>query len=332
MNQVATTHAKPALQSGAAMQPIVPRTMEEAYRLGDAICQSGLAPKDMQTPQACMVAIMHGMEIGIPPMQALQRIAVINGRPTLWGDAAMALVRGSGKAKSIKETIEGEGDDRVAVCRVLRMDDPDSPIEGRFAVKDAKIAQLWGKKGPWQQYPERMLKMRARAFALRDGFADVLGGMYLSEELQGAENGSSAQQVSTPPPAIPNIPSATTVDVEANPPAETQDAAIQQSTQPDIPSAQATTQEQAEMPLENKPDGRRREVYDQRETDSAPIIEIDAYAGTVEDLRSRLVNAPDKELLGEVWDEVLAVRKALLEPDQQELNNAYNERMGAFEE
>ena len=41
-----------------------------------------------------------------------------------------------------------------------------------------------GKQGPWTQYPKRMRQMRARAFALRDVFADILKGMPIAEELQ----------------------------------------------------------------------------------------------------------------------------------------------------
>lgn len=265
---------------------IVPQNMEEAYRLSQAVMQSGLAPKGLQNPQACMVAIMHGLEIGLPPMQALQRIAVINGRPTLWGDGAMALVRGSGKAKSIKEAIEGTGDNRVAVCLVVRRDDPESPIEGRFSVQDAKTANLWGKSGPWQQFPERMLKMRARAFALRDGFADVLGGMYLTEELQGTE--TDRPRVMAPGPTQPE-------HIEQT---QTAEAALATSTEPEP---------------------------------QAPLIQADEYDGLVEDFRSRLMNSGDAEVLNEVWDEARSVWDSIMPPDQEELNNAYNERSGAFE-
>jgi len=35
---------------------------------------------------------------------------------------------------------------------------------------------LWGKGGPWTNYPRRMLQMRARALCIRDSFADALHG------------------------------------------------------------------------------------------------------------------------------------------------------------
>jgi hypothetical protein len=54
----------------------------------------------------------------------------------------------------------------------------------QFSVTDAKKAQLWGKGGPWSQYARRMLQMRARGFALRDAFPDVLRGLITAEEAQ----------------------------------------------------------------------------------------------------------------------------------------------------
>ena len=171
------------LMAGSRPRPIVPKSLSEAYRIAQAVCAAKMAPKGLDTPEACMIAIMHGLEVGLSPLSALQRIAVINGRPTLWGDGALALVKASGLCEAIDEWIEGDKpEDWVAVCNLIRKHDP-VPVERRFSSQDAKRARLWGKSGPWSDYPKRMLQMRARAFALRDAFPDVLGGLYLTEEL-----------------------------------------------------------------------------------------------------------------------------------------------------
>jgi hypothetical protein len=176
---------RPSLRAGGRPRAIIPRTLEEAMAFARAVVAARMAPSGFETPEACMIAILHGMEVGLTPMSALQRIAVIGGRPTIWGDGAMALVRASGLAASIEERIEGTGStDWVAICSVRRKGDA-HPVERRFGVEDARRARLWGKAGPWSEYPQRMLQMRARAFALRDVFADVLGGLYLREEIEG---------------------------------------------------------------------------------------------------------------------------------------------------
>ncbi len=206
--------AQPAsrLAAGARPRPLVPRTLEEAGALAEVIAGSGLAPAGFDTPQACLIAILHGLELGLTPLAALQRLALIEGRPTLWGDGALALVRASGLCTAFRETLEGSGPgDWQAVC-TLRRRGEGRVIERRFGVEDARRARLWGKPGPWSDYPQRMLQMRARAFALRDGFADVLGGLYVREELEGSEPGWSA-------PAPPSGPRPAPAPAPSPPPA-----------------------------------------------------------------------------------------------------------------
>ena len=200
MNQVAKIEREsaPPMMAGGAVRAIVPQSMEEVWRLASAVCKAGMAPKGLDTPEKATVAILHGLEIGLTPMAALQRIAVVNGRPTIWGDAAIGLVRGSGLCEFVRETITGAGEQRVAKCEAKRRGEPE-PVTRTFGVADAKKAGLWGKAGPWQQFPDRMLQLRARAFALRDGFADVLGGLYIREELDDAQSMRDA----SPPPATP---------------------------------------------------------------------------------------------------------------------------------
>jgi hypothetical protein len=168
-----------ALRSGAAITPIIPTSIEEVFRLAKYIEASGLAPSSMKTAEQITVAIMHGLELGLPPMQAVQRIAVINGRPALWGDAIPALLYSRGF--KLKEW----GDDKESHCTVTRPDG--SEITRSFSKKQAADAGLLSKGGPWKQYPERMMQMRARAFAARDGAADVLAGLYAAEEIDGGE-------------------------------------------------------------------------------------------------------------------------------------------------
>ena len=160
-------------------------SLETLWRLSQYVSASGFAPKGMERPESCLVAIQMGMEVGLRPMQALQNIAVINGRPSVWGDAAKALVEASGLCADFAEWFEGDDgkDNFKAVCEVKRYGRT-RPVRWEFSIADAKRAGLWGKQGPWTQYPKRMLQMRARGFAVRDGFPDVMRGLALAEEAQ----------------------------------------------------------------------------------------------------------------------------------------------------
>ncbi|NBW16857.1 MAG: hypothetical protein EBR82_53660, partial [Caulobacteraceae bacterium] len=159
-------------------------SFDDAFRFSKMVASSEFAPKDFRgKPESCLLAIQHGSEVGLSPMQSLQSIAVINGRPTIWGDAALALVQSSPVCEYVREYTEGEGDALVAVCEAKRRGYP-QPTVVRFSMADAKRAGLAGKSGPWSQYPARMLTLRARGFALRNAFADALRGLITAEEAQ----------------------------------------------------------------------------------------------------------------------------------------------------
>ena len=165
--------------TGLALQ-----SFDDAFRFSKMVAASEFAPKDFKgKPESCMLAIQHGSEVGLSPMQSLQSIAVINGRPTIWGDAALALVQSSSVCEYVKEYVEGQGENLTAVCEAKRRGYP-APTVSRFSMADAKRAGLAGKTGPWSQYPERMLALRARGFALRNAFADALRGLITAEEAQ----------------------------------------------------------------------------------------------------------------------------------------------------
>lgn len=163
-----------------------PKNMTEAMDFSKMLASSSMVPPNFKgKPQDVLVAVQWGYEIGLKPLQALQNLAVINGKPSIYGDAAIALVKSDKRCLGISESIEGEGDNRKAICKIKRSYGSEVEETVReFSVSDAKTAKLWGKAGPWTQYPNRMLAMRARGFALRDAFPDVLRGVITKEEAE----------------------------------------------------------------------------------------------------------------------------------------------------
>jgi hypothetical protein len=144
---------------------------------------ANMIPKDYHgQPGKMFAAIMAGQPLGFPPLQSLSAFAVINGRPAIWGDALVALVQASGELESLDEDVAGEGDHMTASCVVNRKGQT-ATYKEEFSVEDAKTAGLWGKTGPWKQYPKRMLRLRARSWALRAAFADKLLGVGVAEEV-----------------------------------------------------------------------------------------------------------------------------------------------------
>ena len=159
-----------------------PTNMTEAMEFSKFLATSTHIPKDFQgNPNNILVAIQWGYEIGLAPMQALQNIAVINGRPSLWGDSMIAVCKAHPDWRGISETYIEEED--KAVCLVKRnVHGEIEETRSEFSYKDAQRANLTNKPGPWKNYPKRMLQLRARGFALRDAFPDAIKGLITAEE------------------------------------------------------------------------------------------------------------------------------------------------------
>ena len=201
--EVATTEKKTpvaARRPGIADLAMSPKTFEELWGFCTLVADSDLVPKeDRGKPGQVLAKVQFGNELGIPPMQSLQTICVINGRPSVWGDGALAVVRAHPLCEWIIEIPPHEITD-YGECTIKRRDQAE-PITRRFTKAMAEKAKLWTKPGPWQEYPMRMLQMRARSWALRDGLPEALRGMAITEEVYDYE--ITATTVTTEPVSMP---------------------------------------------------------------------------------------------------------------------------------
>jgi hypothetical protein len=160
-------------------------TDEAAWELANRIKNSSIIPKDfIGKPDNIFIAVLMGREVGLHPIQAVQNIMVVNGRPTMWGDSLPALVYASGLVEKFEE--EYDEKTKTASCTVRRKGDTKDHVQ-KFSWDDAVKAGYDKKPGPWQTSPKRMQQMRARSFALRDKFADALKGICMREEVEDYE-------------------------------------------------------------------------------------------------------------------------------------------------
>ena len=185
MNEVVQADKSRAIIDVTEHKGLMPRNFEGLWRMATIMSASGFMPKNMEKVESVFIAVTMGLELGLSPMQAVQSISVINGRPCVWGDAVIGLVQGSNLLEEMREYFENEAanypENMTAICQVKRKGGRE--VIQKFSVADAKRANLWGKAGPWTQYPRRLLQMRARGFALRDLFPDVLKGLKMAEEV-----------------------------------------------------------------------------------------------------------------------------------------------------
>ena len=291
-----------------------PQTFDQALTFSKYLADSDLVPKDFKgRPGNCLVAIQWGAELGLKPLQAMQNLAVINGRPALWGDAVIALVRSSPLCEYVVETDDGG----TATCKVKRRNEPEQVRT--FSMADAKAAGLIGKQGPWTQYPKRMRQMRARAFALRDVFPDVLRGLPVAEEVMDAptEKHMGQAEVVAPPAAPPKFYDATKFDHNLPKWAET----IQQGRKSakDYIDFAATRGE----PFTEEQKARLLSIKAQPDIEDAQVKPAVTYAS----LAGRLQNAASLDEL----DEAATLIGAVENPQhRQELTAIYEDTQASF--
>ena len=178
------------------MSDLVPMDPEHLFILADRIAKSPLMPDAYRgKPTEAAVAMMYGQEVGLPPMTSLQRIIVINGKPTLDAGAMTALIRREG------HSLTGDATSESATATGVRRDTGDT-MSVTFTMEDAKRAGLVRQNSPWTKFPKSMLWSRAVSQLARELFGDVLLGIsYVPEEMEAVEEDRPGKhsKPSTPP-------------------------------------------------------------------------------------------------------------------------------------
>lgn len=158
-----------------------PNLYQHYQKVADTLARSNVIPTIYKgKPEDIFVAMAMGYQLGFPVEQSLQDIAVINGRPCLWGDGLMSLALNHPECQSITEEPILQNNNVIGYrCTVIRRGH--EPHTKQFTLQDASVAGLLSRGTVWKSYPERMLQMRARSLALRDKFADALRGLRIAE-------------------------------------------------------------------------------------------------------------------------------------------------------
>ena len=218
---------------GDKYDALVPTSMPELIEFADRISKSSLIPREfVGKPADILVEISMGLEIGLKPVQALQSIAVINGRPSIWGSATRALVMASGQLQSLFETDPAEvKKTKKARCEIVRKGFAE-PFIGEFSLDDARTAGL-AQSNTYQKYLDQMLTWRAWHGAARKAFPDLYKGLAAAEELQ------ETTPFNTPSAEAPSITLALDAPTETGGAPPSSDAQARER-QPRSPSADAS--------------------------------------------------------------------------------------------
>lgn len=159
---------------------LVPKSLAEAMEFAKLMAGSDLCPQQFRgKPADVLIAVQMGAEVGVSPLQALQNIAIINGRACMWGDLVVALAQATGELEYISESWDAATG--TATARIKRAGHPENVQT--FSLADARRAGLAGKQA-YEQYPQRMCGWRAKSWLLRAEFADALKGLWTREEAE----------------------------------------------------------------------------------------------------------------------------------------------------
>lgn len=163
--------------------------LDEAWRLSTAIARADVLPRDLHgKPSDVLAIVLYGRDLALTPMQSIQGIYVVKGKPQLAAQTWTALVRRAGHKVRLLEST----DERATVQIVLK-DDPDYPVTETFTIDDALKAGLCkrdkdgaiiarsqrGEALPWESYTRLMLRNRALSNAGKIACPEVAMGMAL---------------------------------------------------------------------------------------------------------------------------------------------------------
>jgi len=156
--------------------------------IAEVLSKSRMIPRDyIGNPANIIVAMLRGARLGFDPIQSMEGIAMVNGKATLYGDHFLGVIIAAPGYDGHEEmTFDEIQEKQAATCTFYRNK---RRYSATFSVDDAVRAGLWKKTGPWTNYPSRMLQMRARGFAGRNGFSDALKGLWIYEEAVDMETG-----------------------------------------------------------------------------------------------------------------------------------------------
>lgn len=145
--------------------------LDQAYRLAKALAMASVLPDKLRgRPADVLAIILYGQDLGISPMQAIQGIYVVKGKPQLSSQLWTALARRAGhKVRQVQSTRE------TCIIEITTKDDPQNPHREEYTIHDAVTQKLvtitpdgeyrarskQGEPLPWETTPKTMLRNRA---------------------------------------------------------------------------------------------------------------------------------------------------------------------------
>lgn len=184
----------------------IPRTMDEAWEMATWFARSGMLPKHLiGKPSDILVTIAFGRELGLSPMQAIQDVYVVHGKPGVSADLAQALCISRPEVCLYFQMVESN--ERIATFETHRKGNP-TPTRLSYTVEEAKAAGLF-KNDVWSRFTARMLRNRAKSMLAKEVYPDLTKNVYDVDEVREIEmeqRGPAGVYTMAPPKPRPTAP------------------------------------------------------------------------------------------------------------------------------
>lgn len=151
-------------------------SLKEIDYLGGVMAASGRFQTIKDKAQA-IVQILAGQELNFPPLVAMTKINIIQGKISMSAELMASMIKRSGEYdyKIVEHTNQK--------CSVQFYRDEKKGYLSTFTIEDAKKAGVVKPGSGWQKFPRAMLFSRALSQGARIECPHILNGAYTSEEM-----------------------------------------------------------------------------------------------------------------------------------------------------
>jgi hypothetical protein len=178
------------------------QSVSDIETMAKAITKSGLF--GIKSPEQAVALMLVAQSEGRHPASVASEFDIIQGRPALKSQAALARFQAAGG--KIQWTSRGP-----SKCSAKFAHAQGGELEITWTMERANAAGLTG-KATWRQYPDQMLSARVVAEGVRAVFPACLNGVYLAEEVQDFD--SKPTNIRTTAPVVIKEATATQVYVQ----------------------------------------------------------------------------------------------------------------------
>lgn len=158
---------------------------DHAQRVAKMLSTSSLIPKDYQgNIQNTMIALEMANRIGASPLQVMQNLYIVHGKPS-WSSAfIIAGLNASKKFSPIRFEMSGDKEEYGCTAWAYEIETKEKLEGPKVTMKMAKAEGWIDKNGSkWKTMPELMLRYRAAAFFGRLYAPEIMMGMHTIEEV-----------------------------------------------------------------------------------------------------------------------------------------------------